>query len=173
MSHAKAIVRTGACAELWSPVLDGLARSFRVIAYDRRGFARSQTTKRWSFSDHARDVALLLEALKAAPATVVGWSGGGVVTLDLAAPSPERVSGLVLAEPGSTCSRTQRAPRSRWPLVPLPIDTCVVTERPWPRSCTAGLAGTGRAGTPSTAFLRRGHSRCLRTPAAPCARWIR
>lgn len=93
MSHAKAIVRTGACAEPWSPVLDGLARSFRVIAYDRRGFARSQTTKRWSFSDHARDVALLLEALKAAPATVVGWSGGGVVTLDLAAPSPSASAG--------------------------------------------------------------------------------
>jgi pimeloyl-ACP methyl ester carboxylesterase len=91
---------TGGYAELWSPVLDGLARSFRVIAYDRRGFARSQTTKRWSLSDHARDAALLLDALKAAPATVVGWSGGGVVALDLAASSPECVSGLVLAEPG-------------------------------------------------------------------------
>ena len=91
---------TGAYAELWSPVLDGLARSFRVIAYDRRGFARSPSTKRWALSDHARDAAALLDSLGASPATVVGWSGGGVVALDLAASFPERVTGLVLAEPG-------------------------------------------------------------------------
>jgi pimeloyl-ACP methyl ester carboxylesterase len=90
---------TGAYADLWSPVLDGLARSFRVIGYDRRGFARSPSTKRWSLSDHARDAAALLEALGAARATVMGWSGGGVVALDLAASFPEHVTGLVLAEP--------------------------------------------------------------------------
>jgi pimeloyl-ACP methyl ester carboxylesterase len=90
---------TGAYAELWSPVLDGLARSFRVIAYDRRGFARSPSTTRWSLSDQARDAAALLETLGASPATVVGWSAGGVVALDLAASFPERVTGLVLAEP--------------------------------------------------------------------------
>jgi len=28
---------TGSYADIWSPVLDGLARSHRVIAYDRRG----------------------------------------------------------------------------------------------------------------------------------------
>jgi len=91
---------TGAYAELWSPVLDGLARSFRAIAYDRRGFARSPSTKRWSLSDHARDAAALLDSIGASPATVVGWSGGGVVALDLTASFPEHVTALVLAEPG-------------------------------------------------------------------------
>ncbi len=90
---------TGAYAELWSPVLEGLARSFRVIAYDRRGFARSPSPKRWSLSDQARDAAALLETLGASPATVVGWSAGGVVALDLAASFPEQVTKLVLAEP--------------------------------------------------------------------------
>jgi len=91
---------TGAYAELWSPVLDGLARSFRAIAYDRRGLARSPSTKRWSLSDHARDAAALLDSIGASPATVVGWSGGGVVALDLTASFPEHVTALVLAEPG-------------------------------------------------------------------------
>ena len=91
---------TGAYSELWSPAFDGLARSFRVIAYDRRGFARSPSPKRWSLSDHARDGAALLETLGASPATIVGWSGGGVVALDLAASFPEHVTALVLAEPG-------------------------------------------------------------------------
>ena len=35
----------------------------------------------------------------ASPATVVGWSGGGVIALDLAASDPDRVAALVLAEP--------------------------------------------------------------------------
>jgi pimeloyl-ACP methyl ester carboxylesterase len=90
---------TGAYADLWSPVLEGLAGSFRVIAYDRRGFARSPSAGRWSLSDHARDAAALLEMLGASPATVVGWSAGGVVALDLAASFPQRITGLVLAEP--------------------------------------------------------------------------
>src|ERR1700732_2644274 len=74
---------TGGNADVWEPVLDGLARSFRVIAYDRRGFARSHTASRWRLADQARDAAELLEALGASPAIVVGWSGGGVVALDL------------------------------------------------------------------------------------------
>ena len=88
---------TGAHTDLWTPVVDGLARTHRVIAYDRRGFARS-TPSRARFADHARDAAALLRALDAAPATVVGWSGGGVVALDLAASDPDCVTELFLAE---------------------------------------------------------------------------
>ncbi|MDQ3157681.1 MAG: alpha/beta hydrolase [Actinomycetota bacterium] len=90
---------TGAYADLWLPVLDGLARTFRVISYDRRGFGRSASGGRVRFADHARDAEALLEFLDAGPATVVGWSGGGVVALELAVSAPERVSALVLAEP--------------------------------------------------------------------------
>jgi pimeloyl-ACP methyl ester carboxylesterase len=90
---------TGAYADIWSPVLDGLARSYRVIAYDRRGFARSSSAPRGGLSEHARDAAALLKALGASPATVVGWSGGGVIALDLAASFSDCVTALVLAEP--------------------------------------------------------------------------
>ncbi|HST54270.1 MAG TPA: alpha/beta hydrolase [Solirubrobacteraceae bacterium] len=92
---------TGAYAGLWSPVLDELARTYRVIAYDRRGFARSASAPRGGLAEHARDAAALLDALGAAPATVVGWSGGGVFALDLAALFPGRVAALVLAEPAA------------------------------------------------------------------------
>lgn len=89
----------GAYADIWSPVLDGLARTYRVIAYDRRGFARSSPAPRGGLPEHARDAAALLKALGASPATVVGWSGGGVIALDLAASFPDCVAALVLAEP--------------------------------------------------------------------------
>jgi pimeloyl-ACP methyl ester carboxylesterase len=90
---------TGSYADIWSPVLDGLARSYRVIAYDRRGFARSSPAPGRGLAEHARDAAALLDALGASPATVVGWSGGGVFALDLAASFPDCVAALVLAEP--------------------------------------------------------------------------
>jgi pimeloyl-ACP methyl ester carboxylesterase len=90
---------TGSYADIWSPVLDGLARTYRVIAYDRRGFARSSPAPGGGLAEHARDAAALLEALGASPATVVGWSGGGVFALDLAASFPDCVAALVLAEP--------------------------------------------------------------------------
>ena len=90
---------TGAYADLWTPVLDGLARSFRVIAYDRRGFGRSSPVAARKFAQHARDAAALLEALHAVPASVVGWSGGGAIALDLASTRPELLTELFLAEP--------------------------------------------------------------------------
>jgi pimeloyl-ACP methyl ester carboxylesterase len=90
---------TGAYADMWTPVLPGLAASYRVITYDRRGFGRSTASSRVRLSDHTRDAAVLLEHLEASPAVVVGWSGGGLVALDLAAAEPQRVAQLVLAEP--------------------------------------------------------------------------
>jgi pimeloyl-ACP methyl ester carboxylesterase len=91
---------TGGYSDVFTPVLDGLARSFRVIVYDRRGFARSRRgAARWRLADQARDAAQLLDELDAWPAIVVGWSGGGVIALDLAVTAPDRVASLVLAEP--------------------------------------------------------------------------
>ena len=78
--------------------LEELAGSYRVIAYHRRGFSRSPHPPAQDLHVHAEDAAALLAALDASPATVVGWSAGGVVALDLAASHPELVSSLVLAE---------------------------------------------------------------------------
>ena len=90
---------TGACIDLWTPVIDRLARSYRVIAYDRRGFGRSSTEPRARIADHAVDASALLVSLEASPAAVVGWSAGGAIALDLAATFPESVTELFLAEP--------------------------------------------------------------------------
>lgn len=101
---------TGGYADPWAPVLDGLARSYRVITYDRRGFGRSPYPGRVRFADHARDAAALLDALDASPAAVLGWSAGGVIALDLAASLPESVTELFVAEPGvRLASRPSRA----------------------------------------------------------------
>jgi pimeloyl-ACP methyl ester carboxylesterase len=95
----------GGVAELWHEVIEGLAPDHRVIVPDRRGFRRSQAELPKDIRVHAGDMAALLEALDAVPATVVGWSAGGVIALELAAKRPDVLSSLVLLEPAVIARR--------------------------------------------------------------------
>jgi pimeloyl-ACP methyl ester carboxylesterase len=92
----------GSSADAFEPVMSPLAERWRVIAYDRRGCSRSPGepyAAKGHFARHAADAATLLRALGAAPASVLGWSSGGIVALTLAVEHPEVVSRLVLYEP--------------------------------------------------------------------------
>ncbi|MEU4423094.1 alpha/beta hydrolase [Actinoplanes sp. NPDC024001] len=77
------------------------ARGRRVIWYDRRGTGGS-TRDDWPGSgadQHADDAAALLRELDAAPATVLGFSSGGIVALALAARHPGLVAEVIAWEP--------------------------------------------------------------------------
>lgn len=92
----------GCDADVWDGVIDPLAKSFRVIAYDRRCYSRSTAplmSPKGYFAVHADDAAGLLRAIEATPAIVVGWSGGGLTALHLTLRHPELVRHLVLIEP--------------------------------------------------------------------------
>jgi len=96
---------TSSSAALWSDAVERLAQVGRVIAYDRRGCARSERPvpyERTSVAEHADDAAALLEALGAAPAVVIGRSYGGTVALALALRHPERVRALAVLEGDAT-----------------------------------------------------------------------
>jgi pimeloyl-ACP methyl ester carboxylesterase len=72
-----------------------------VIWYDRRGTA-SSTRDDWpggGADQHADDAAGLLRELDAVPATVLGFSSGGIVALALAARHPDLVTEAVAWEP--------------------------------------------------------------------------
>ncbi len=78
-------------------------RGHRVIRYDRRGTGGSPRAG-WPESGvagHVDDAAALLRTLDAVPATVLGFSSGGVVALALAARHPELVSRVVAWEPAA------------------------------------------------------------------------
>jgi pimeloyl-ACP methyl ester carboxylesterase len=86
----------------WEQQLPAIGRSYRAITYSRR-YARPNADLARDASDpmeqHTEDLAAFLRAIDAAPAHIVGWSGGGFVTLQTAARHPDVVRTLVLEEP--------------------------------------------------------------------------
>jgi pimeloyl-ACP methyl ester carboxylesterase len=87
-----------ATASTWGPATGGLARIGRVIAYDRRGNARSGGEPVRSVSRHTADAAAILEHLQAPPAVVIGTSAGATIAIDLAVRRPDRVRAVIAHE---------------------------------------------------------------------------
>lgn len=88
----------GATASTWGSGTGELARIGRVIAYDRRGYARSAGGSARSMSTHTSDAAAILEQLGASPAVVVGTSAGAAIAVDLAVRRPDVVRVVVAHE---------------------------------------------------------------------------
>jgi pimeloyl-ACP methyl ester carboxylesterase len=77
-----------------------LARDQRVTAYDLRGHGLSEVTPAgYTSADMAEDFGQMHEALGLGPAYLVGHSFGAVVATHAAVLYPERVAGLILADP--------------------------------------------------------------------------
>ena len=81
----------------WEPVVDRLARQFRVITIDNRGIGASDApVGSYSTRAMAGDVVAVLDDAGVESASVVGTSLGGMVAQELALTHPERVERLVL-----------------------------------------------------------------------------
>ena len=84
----------------WDQVVEGLAASFRVLIYDRRGHSKSERLQQQgSMDEDGDDLADLLEMLSFAPAHVVTNSLGGNIALRLATRRPELFRSLTCHEP--------------------------------------------------------------------------
>ncbi|HVX96108.1 MAG TPA: alpha/beta fold hydrolase [Polyangia bacterium] len=80
-------------------VTAALARRFRVLAIDARGFGESELGGApYSVAELADDLAALLDALAIPRAAVLGMSMGGYTALAFAAKHAARLSALVLAD---------------------------------------------------------------------------
>lgn len=88
----------GGTASTWGRAADDLARVGRVLAYDRRGYARSGGEPVRSIPRHTADAVAILEALHAAPAVVVGQSVGATIAIDLAMRRPDLVRTVIACE---------------------------------------------------------------------------
>jgi pimeloyl-ACP methyl ester carboxylesterase len=87
----------------WNKVMPALARKFRVIAPDLRGFGLSDKDGLpLSRAQLAADIVSLLDALEIEKAHIAGHDWGGMVALKMAFDSPDRINKLCLID----CSTT-------------------------------------------------------------------
>jgi pimeloyl-ACP methyl ester carboxylesterase len=80
--------------EIWDDQVRAFAPNYRVIRYDRRGFAKSS-----GYADATADpadVRALLDSSGVQSAILVGLSAGARVAMDVAVAFPDRVRGLVV-----------------------------------------------------------------------------
>jgi pimeloyl-ACP methyl ester carboxylesterase len=83
---------------MWDDQFEALARDFRVIRYDARGFGKSAAPNPGEPYSNAEDLAALLEQLDARRAHVVGLSMGGRFALDYAVTYPDGLRSLVVID---------------------------------------------------------------------------
>jgi pimeloyl-ACP methyl ester carboxylesterase len=83
----------------WHAVVPELARSFRVVVYDRRGHGSSQRGVEGSRRDQEDDLAALIEVLGGEPANVAGTSFGASIAIGLASRRPDLVRSVIAHEP--------------------------------------------------------------------------
>ena len=79
---------------IWDEQFPVLARNFRVIRYDRRGYGKSSDPE--TKYSHIDDLNQVFIQLKVDKAIVFGMSSGGALAINFALTYPEKVNGLVL-----------------------------------------------------------------------------
>lgn len=84
--------------EGYAAVTPGMAKHFKVIDFDPRGYGLSdRPQQKYTFDVWAADMAGLLDALHVERAHVHGGSMGGSLAIHYAARFPERVNGMVVS----------------------------------------------------------------------------
>lgn len=98
---------TAGNAAQWSAQLEHLRPTRRAVALEWRGHGRSDTPADgdYSFPAMAADVEEALDRLGIGRFVLVAHSGGALVAVQYAAEHPERVAGLLLADPAGDMSR--------------------------------------------------------------------
>lgn len=87
----------GAELQAWRLNTPALGKQFRTITFDNRGAGRSSAPDEpYSLPQMAEDLGALLDHLKIASASLLGWSMGGMIAQVFAIKHPDRVRSLAL-----------------------------------------------------------------------------
>jgi pimeloyl-ACP methyl ester carboxylesterase len=91
------LTKSGAC---WASLAQALEGEYDVIMPDARGHGNSSASKEgYCYDNLAIDVVSLIEVLKLSTPALVGHSMGGMTAAVAANRHPERIRGIVLADP--------------------------------------------------------------------------
>ncbi|MDZ7633400.1 MAG: alpha/beta fold hydrolase [Bacteroidales bacterium] len=111
--------------EIWDEQFPLLAKTFRVVRYDRRGYGKSSDPE-MKYS-HIEDLSRLFIQLSIDRAIVFGMSSGGRLAIDFALTYPEKVTGLVLVSAvvsgfGYTSHMHTRGANYGWPFYSIGVN---------------------------------------------------
>jgi pimeloyl-ACP methyl ester carboxylesterase len=123
---------SGANADISQAAVTALQPHHRVITYDRRGHSRSGSRPAalsGYLMSQVQDAAALLRALQATPATIVGWSSGGIIALALALEQPELVARVVVVEPPLHAAKHPPPLASIWPMLKTQFLSAIGLQR--------------------------------------------
>ena len=86
---------------MWYPVIPALSAEHRLIWFDNRGTGESDTTRKVSLGDLARDAFAVMAAAGVDKAHVFGVSMGGVIVQEMALQQPRRILSLIVGCSGA------------------------------------------------------------------------
>ncbi|MEE2904013.1 MAG: alpha/beta hydrolase [Myxococcota bacterium] len=113
----------------WSPLIDYFCRDYKIITWDYRGLFESDSPARRNdlcIPFHVQDAMSILDAENVGPVILIGWSMGGLVSLELTARYPERFSGVVVINGiHGHALQTGFQPFFRVPLVPDALHSAI------------------------------------------------
>ncbi|AHF86368.1 alpha/beta hydrolase [Rhizobium leguminosarum bv. trifolii WSM1689] len=83
-------------AEVWGHQVADFAKDHRVIVADSRGHGRSTRSQQpFGYDLITSDYVALLDYLKIDKVTLVGWSDGGIIGIDMAMKNPEKLTRVI------------------------------------------------------------------------------
>jgi pimeloyl-ACP methyl ester carboxylesterase len=109
-------------ADVWRRQIAALAKNHEVIVADSRGQGRStRDSTTITYDVMADDYLALMDKLKLRKVSLVGWSDGGIIGLDIAIHHPERLSRMFLQAANATPDGAIAYGKARAAGKPLPV----------------------------------------------------
>ncbi|MEL7522905.1 MAG: alpha/beta hydrolase, partial [Cyanobacteria bacterium J06553_1] len=84
------------CIASMSVFTDYLSQDYQTITPDLRGYGKSVYRQDFVMQDHLVDIIALLDRLGVEKCLVLGWSLGGMISMELALAAPQRFSAMIL-----------------------------------------------------------------------------
>ncbi|MEL6495780.1 MAG: alpha/beta hydrolase [Cyanobacteria bacterium J06623_7] len=84
------------CIASMSVFTNYLSQQYRTITPDLRGYGKSRYRQDFMMQEHLEDLIALLDKLEINRCLVLGWSLGGIITMELALAQPDRFKGTIL-----------------------------------------------------------------------------
>ncbi|MBB4065858.1 alpha/beta fold hydrolase [Gellertiella hungarica] len=83
-------------SDVWAHQVEDLAKDHLVVVADSRGHGRStRTTEPFGYDLMTSDYVALIDHLKLGKVTLVGWSDGGIIGIDMAMKNPDHLTRVI------------------------------------------------------------------------------